>query len=238
MNTKTKSTKTLQILLSVGAVLYMFFIAMIIFYDKYPIFNPFDLEEALLFVFIAGFAFAWMNKKMATGIILMIWNAGVWITTLYLVERQDDYAMGSAIASCFMVIGAFFLLEWYKTSKATVPLQQQQWKFILRVLLINYAVLYSIVVISELSVGEPVNYLSFPFIIYPFLLLIFLVGFLLSWKKEYFTGYIFLLWFAILILANVVFSEILHLGGWAAFGLPILLQGIFYIKNHNKSRTK
>jgi len=235
---KTKSTRTLQILTTLGAVLYLLFIAMIIFYDSYPIFNPFDLEEALLFVFIVGFALSWMNKKMATGIILMIWNAGVWITTLYLVERQDDYAMGSAIASYFMVIGAFFLLEWYKNSKATVPSKQQQWKFILQVLLINYAVLYSIVVFSELSVGEPVNYLCFPFIIYPFLLLIFLVGFLLSWKKECFAGYIFLFWFAVLIFANIAYAEILQLDAWGAFGLPILIQGIFYIRNHKKFESK
>jgi hypothetical protein len=238
MKSETKLTKTLQILTSVGAALYLSFIAMIIFYDKYPIFNPFDLEEALLFVFIAGFAFAWMNKKMATGIILMIWNAGVWITTLYLAERQDDYAMGSAIAALFMLLGAFFLLEWYKTSKSTVPSQKQQWRFILRVLLINYAVLYSIVVFSELSVGEPVNYTSFPFVIYPILLLVFLVGFLISWKKEIIAGYIFLFWFAILLTANIAFSEILNLGPWAAYGLPILLQGILYTKNHYKFRPK
>ena len=34
------------------------------------------------------------------------------------------------------------------------------------------------------------------------------------------------------------FSEISTLGGWALFGLPILMQGIFYIKNHNKFRPK
>ena len=235
---KTKSTRTLQILTSVGAALYLFFIAMTIFYDSYPIFKPFDLKEALLLIFIAGFALAWTNKKMATGIVFVIWNAGIWIDDLYLHRPEMDYSMISAMASCFMLIGAFFLLEWYKASKATVPSQQLQWKFILRVLLINYAVLYSIVAFSELSVGKPVNYFSFPFIIYPLLFLIFLVGFLLSWKREFLAGYIFLSWCAILIFTNVAYSEISALGGWALFGLPILLQGIFYIKNHNKFRLK
>lgn len=173
---------------------------------------------------------------MAAGIILMIWNAGVWIDDLYWARPEMDYSMASAIATSFMLIGAFFSLNWYKTTKATVPSQQQQWKFILRVLLINYVVLYAIVVFSELTVGEPVNYLSFPFIIYPLLLLIFCVGFLVSWKWEFVAGYIFLFWFVILIVANVTYSEILKLGPWAAFGLPILLQGIFYIKNHKKFR--
>jgi len=235
---RTKSTRTLQILASVGAALYLLFIAMLILHDSYQFFRPFNIEEALFLIFISGFALSWMNKKMAAGILFMIWNACVWIATLYLIERQDDYSMASALASYFMIIGAFFVLEWYNTSKATVPSKQQQWRFILRVLLVNYAVLYSIVVFSELSVGEQVNYLSFPFIIYPFLLLIFLAGFLLSWKREFLAGYIYLFWFAILILANVAFSDILHLGGWAAFGLPILLQGIFYLKNHNKLRHK
>ena len=235
---RTKSTRTLQILASVGAALYLLFIAMTIFHDSYPIFNPFDLKEALLLIFIAGFALAWTNKKMTAGIILMIWNAVIWIGELYLDRPEMDYGMLSAMASYFMFIGAFFLLEWYKTSKATVPSQQLQWKFILRVLLINYAVLYSIVAFSELSVGEPVNYFSFPFIIYPLLFLIFLVGFLLSWKREFLAGYIFLSWCAILIFANVAYSEISTLGGWALFGLPILLQGIFYIKNHNRFRHK
>ena len=202
-----------------------------LFHDSYPFFKSFDLKEALLLIFIAGFALAWTNKKMATGIVFMIWNAGIWIDDLYLNRPEMDYSMLSAMASCFMLIGAFFLLEWYKTSKATVPSQQQQWRFILRVLLINYAVLYFIVAFSELSVGESV-------IIYPLLLLIFLIGFLFSWKKEIFAGYVFLFWFAILIYSNIAYSEILHLGPWAAFGIPILLQGIFYIKNHNKFRLK
>ena len=232
---KSKSTRTLQILTIVGAVLYFIGTAMSLIFDDLSFSNLVDYSTlVLLLIFIAGFALTWTKIKMA-GIILMIWNAGVWISDLYLF-REMDYSMMSAVASSFMVIGALFILEWYKTSKTTMPSKQHQWRFILRVLLINYAVLYSIVAFSELSVGEPVNYFSFPFIIYPLLFLIFLVGFLLSWKREFLAGYIFLSWCAILIFANVAYSEISTLGGWALFGLPILLQGIFYIKNHNKFR--
>jgi hypothetical protein len=238
MKTKSKTNKTLQVLTTVGAVLYLLFIAMTVLFDSYPIFKPFGLKEVLLLIFIAGFALSWRNKNMAVGIIFMIWNAGVWIDDLYLNRPDMDYSMMSAIATYFMLIGAFFILKWYKTAKATEPSQKQQWKFMLRVLLINYAVLYGIVAFSEPILGEPVNYLSFPFVIYPMLLLIFLVGFLISWKKEFLAGYIFLFWFVVLIVANVSYSEILQLGPWAAFGLPILLQGIFYIKNHSKFRPK
>ena len=229
MKTKSKTTKTLQILTSVGAVLYVLGMAMSFFFGDLSFFNLIGyLPLVLLLVFIAGFAFTWTNIKMA-GIILMIWNAGVWISDLYLF-REMDYSMMSALASSFMIIGALFLLEWYKTNKETAPSKKQQWKFILRVLLINYVVLYSIVVLSELFAGDPVDYISFPYIIFPLLLLIFLVGFLLSWTRELLAGYIFLLWSAILLFGTFAYPEIMKLGPWVVFGLPILLQGIFYIK--------
>jgi hypothetical protein len=229
---KSISTRTLQILTGVGAVLYFAGTAMSIFVDDVSFLNPKGyVNLLLLLVFIAGFVLSWTNKKMA-GIIFMIWNAGIWIFDLYLF-READYSMISAAGSSFMVIGAFFLLEWYKTSKATVPSKPQQWKFILRVLLINYAVLYFIVVLSELFAGEGVNFFNFPFIIYPMMLLIFLVGFLLSWKREFLAGFIFLFWFAISLSATLAYSEISRLGPWVIFGLPILLQGIFYIKKRS-----
>ena len=237
MKSKSKTTKTLQIITGIFAALYFIVTAIAFFFEGGSFTNLIDiLPLVLLLICITGFALSWTNITMA-GIILMIWNAGVWISDLYLL-RGMDYSMMSALASSFMVLGAFFLLEWYKTNKSTVPSVKQQWKFILRVLLINYAVLYSIVVFSELLVGDPVNYFSFPFIIFPLLLFIFLVGFILSWKRELLAGYVFLFWFAILLFGTFAYSEIMQLGPWVVFGLPILLQGIFYSKNHYKFRPK
>ena len=234
---KSKLTITLQILTGVGAVLYLIGMVMSFIFGELSFLNLIDYLSLVLFlVFIAGFALSWTNKKIA-GIILMIWNAGVWISDLYLF-REMDYSMLSAIASPSMVIGALFLLEWYKTHKATVSSKKQNWKFILRVLLINYVVLYSIVVFSEIFRGEQVDYFSFPFIIFPLLLLLFWVGFLVSWKRELLAGYIFLIWCAILLFGTFTYSEISRLGPWVVFGLPILLQGIFYIINHYKYRPK
>jgi len=238
MKTKSKTTRTLQILTGVFAALYFIFIAMSFIFDDLSFSTLTDyLSLVPLLILISCLALSWTKQKMA-GIIFMIWNAGVWIYELYFARVQDDRGMASLMASSVMVIGALFLLEWYKTSKATVPSKQQQWKFILPILLINYAVLYGIYVLSELHHGEPVDYFSFPFIIYPLLLLIFLVGFVLSWKREFIAGFIFLFWFAILVFANVAYSEILDFEGESLFGLSILLQGLFYIKNHRKFRPK
>lgn len=232
-----ESTKILQILTIVGAVLYFAGTALSIFFGDLTLANLQDyLTLVLLLVFIAGFVLSWINKKLA-GITFMIWNTGIWIFDLYLF-READYSMMSAIASSFMFIGAFFLLEWYKNSRAAKPSDLQERRYILRVLLINYAVLYSIVVLSELFAGEGVNFFSSPFIIFPLLLLIFVVGFLLSWKREIIAGYIFLLWCTILIFATFAYSEIGKLGPWIVFGVPILLQGVAYLENHYKFRSK
>lgn len=237
MKTKSSTTLAMQVVTSFGTLWYLLFIAMIVFHDSYPIFKSFTLIEGLLIIFIVGYILSWTKKKLAAGIIFMIWNAIVWISDLYFNRPEMDHSMLSAMASFFMFCGAFFLLEWYITSKTTVLSKQKQWKFILRVLLINYTILYFIVVFSELSLGDQVNYMNFPFIIYPLLLLFFLLGFLLSWKRELIAGYIFLFWFAVLLCANIVYPDILHLGPWAAFGIPVLLQGMFYIKNHYKLKN-
>ncbi len=238
MKSKSSTTLALQVVTSFGTLWYLLFIAMIVFHDSYPIFKSFTLIELLLIIFLSGYILSWTKNKLAAGIVFMVWNTIVWLSDLYFARPDQDYSMLSAMASFFMFCGAFFLLEWYKTSKVPAPSQKKQWKFTLQVLIINYVVLYFIVVFSELTVGEPINYMSFPYIIYPLLLFIFLLGFLISWEKELIAGYVFLIWFAILIYANVAYSEIGSLGGWALFGLPILLQGIFYLNNHRKFKTR
>ncbi len=234
---KTKSTRTLRIITGVCAILYFAGITISFFERELSFQNLIDnLSLILLLIFLAGFAFSWTSEKMA-GIILMIWNAGVWIYDL-IITRGQDSGMLSIFAVPVMVIGALFLLQWYKTIKVPVSSEQQQWKFILRVLLINYAVLYAIVVLSELFRGKPVDYFSLPFILFPLLLVIFFGGFVISWKMEFQAGFIFLFWCAILIFGSIAYFEFRDSGPWILFGIPILLQGIFYLKQHYQYRPK
>ena len=233
MKAKAKSTKTLQVITAIFAV-YLFALIVIGFIlGNLSFTNLNDIFLlVLLLIFLIGFAFSWKSTKMA-GIILMIFNASAFFSLFF-----NKFDSGILTGVPIMVIGALFLLEWYKTSKVIVPSKQQQWKFILRVLLINYIVLYGIIVISELISGKEVDYFSLPYIIFPLLLLIFLVGFVLSWKKELFAGFIFLFWCVVFILGAIAYTEILQAGPWLLFGLAILLQGMFYIKNHYEFRTK
>ena len=118
------------------------------------------------------------------------------------------------------------------------PSKQQQWKFMLRLLLINYAVLYAIMVFSDLTHGEHLYFYNLPAILFPLLLLVFLVGFAISWKSEYQAGLIFLFWYLLVLFGTIFYSEFRHSGPWIVFGLTIFFQGIFYINYDNQYRPK
>ena len=225
MKAKSSLAKTLLILTGICALLYCASFAIEFILGDSSFSNlKHNLRFVLLLIFLTGYALSFTRKRMG-GIIILIWNAGVWIFYLLLNRNTDEGEMFMGLP--VMVFGALFLLEWHKNSKATLPAAKQQWKYVLRVLLINYAVLYGIVVISELTSGNGINYFSLPNIIGPLLLLIFLVGFVLSWKKELFAGFIFLIWCVVLILAPT--DEILKGGPWSVAIIPILIQGVLYI---------
>jgi hypothetical protein len=227
-----KPTKTLQIITGVLAALYLAGIIISFIDGELTFYKLLDNYFLLLFVmFISGFILSWTRRKTA-GIILMVWNAGVWIYDLYLTRGHQDSGMLSFMAVPALVIGALLLLQWYRTSDATVPSEQKQWKYVLRILLINYAALYGILVFTELTSGNLSDYFSLPFILFPLLLLLFILGFVLSWKREFQAGIIFLIWYAIMLFGTIVYSEFRDSGPWILFGFPVFLQGLFYIKNH------
>jgi len=234
---KSKSNKTLLITTGVYALLYLAVIITSIFKGELSLSNLIDdYFLGLSIIFMVGYVLSWTNEKLA-GIIFLVWNAGVWILDFY-IGRSPDSGMGIFLALPILYIGSFFILEWYKTSMTPKPTEQQQWIFILRILLINYAVLYAIVVFSDLSLGESVDYFNLPFILYPFLLILFFGGFALSWKREFYAGFIFLIWYAILLFGFITYSEFLRSGPWIIAGIVILLQGIIYIKHHYQYRPK
>jgi len=226
---KPKSLKILRIITAVCAALYLAVILSSFFDDELSSLNLFGSLFLFLF-FLVGVGLSWTRVKI-TAVIFMVWTSGIWIVD-FIVNRGRDTGMLSIMAVPVLVLGALFLLEWFKASTTPQPSIEQQWKFALRVLLVNYAVLYTIVVISEITAGKHVDYFSMPFILFPVLLLVFLLGFASSWKREFQAGLIFLFWYAILIYGTVSYSEFRNSGPWIGFGIVILLQGIFYIKNY------
>jgi len=237
MNSKSTSNSTLPILTGVCALLYLAAIVNAIIIGS---FTSLTLEAILYSVFllilVAGFILSWKSKKQA-GIVLLAWTAGMWIIDLIIIgDKSDtDSGMASAVVSPVLVIGALLLLGWFKTSRATRPSAHEGWKFILRVLMICYAVLYSILVIAEIAGrtgANVVEYFSYPFILFPLLLLVFVVGFLFSFKRELLAGLILLIWSAIWIFGFFAFKGFPQSGPWLIFGIPILLQALFYTITH------
>jgi len=234
---KSSSSKTLLITTSVYTLLYLAGMLNSIFKGELSLSNQINnYFLILLIIFMVGFVLSWTNRKIA-GIIFLVWNAGIWIFDFYL-SRGADSGMIITLALPVLYIGSFFLLEWYKTTMTPKPTEQQQWKFMLPVLLINYAVLYLIVVFSDLTVGRSVDYFNLPFILYPLLLILFFSGFALSWKREFYAGLIFLIWYGILLFGFIAYAEFLRSGPWIIAGIAILVQGIIYIKHHYQYRPQ
>jgi hypothetical protein len=234
---KSASYKTLQILTGVYAALYLAIVlGSLIGGDiSFSDLNGY-LFVILFLMFLVGFVLSWTREKIA-GIIFMFWIAGVWIVDLGLIRGRES-GFFSIMAVPVLVISVFLLLRWYRSGSIPVPSEQLQWKFILRILLINYAVLYAIVVISELVAGDPHDYFHLPYVIFPLLLLVFILGFAISWKWEFLAGIIFLSWSVGLLAGFIKYTEFFNSGPWIVFGIPILLQGLFYIKNHYLYRSK
>lgn len=241
---KTKSKITLQIITGILSVIHLAFIVHAFYQGTRSFLKPVDnLFIVLFLILLSAFVLSWKRMKTA-GILIMCWVAGVWILDLYIIGDLSDTDSGYASLTLWpvLLIGVFFLLEWFKSSKTIPPTKQQRWKFVLRTLLINYAVLYLILVFAELSgatsVKQQIDYSSLPHILNPPLLLIFIAGFVVSWKWELFAGIIFLIWCAISVYAFFGFPGTYYSGPWGFCVLPILLQGIFYIKNYYQFRSK
>lgn len=167
--------------------------------------------------------------KLATGILVLIVNLGIWINGMILnIEKGLDTIWSILL----LPAGAFMLLGWYKNSGAGRGLKHRKWKFVLTALLVNYAVLYLLYIISDQLYHDAIDLLSLPGIILPILLGIFVIGFILSWKNELHSGMFFLMWYGLVLYGSFRYGEIMARGPHIQFGIVILIQGIFYIIYH------
>ena len=173
--------------------------------------------------------------KFIFGLLLMILNIGIWINGLFI---HRERGMDIVLAVPLLFIGAFLLLGWYKTSRISKSTKSQRWKFIMSLLLINYAVLYFIYLVSDIIFWEAIDFLSIPGIILPLLLGLFITGFILSGKHEFYAGVFFLLWYSIVLFGQLRYEEILHRGPYMLLGVTIFFHGIFYLYYYFRIKPK
>ena len=226
---KKTSTKLFPILASVYGLLYLDAFIMPLLIDKEMIGGTEDISVLSIFLFYLGaLGISWFNEKIG-GILIQLWYFGIWFFCFFF---WPDSGMIPILAFPGWLFGILMHLSGFKTSREPKPSNQLQWKFILRILMINYAALYLVTMIDDLTDDKTLDYFTLPFLLYPVLFLIFAAAFVLSWKKELVAGFLLFLWYGILLFASVAYSTFFHEGPWILFGVVILVQGIFYIQYH------
>lgn len=245
MNPKSKA---IGWILVIYALLYLglFFIEPLISYDpNNPDFqvNKLDLitTSFAFIIYLIGTIYVWKNEKVS-GIILCVWHFIIWLFALLF---WRDAGMVLAMAFPILFPGVLLIRNWYIQKDESYTSEAKQWDLSLKVLLINYAAIYLLIVFANVVpklVGWELptrvdeiakwDYTSFTLIMLLLALLLFVIGFIISWRSKLFAGIIFILWYVLIIFMTKSSPEFADTGPSILFGITILVQGIFYIICH------
>ena len=163
------------------------------------------------------------------GLIFLIIYIALWII--------PSGGFGNILGLPFIIIGVFFMIKWFKRREEKPPTIRQQWKYALQLLLINYTILYFIAIASNfISIGsniDNIDVFNWPGLLLTVLLIVYIVGFLFSWRKKFFAGIIFIIWFVgVTWVRSIIDSN--DLIGFNFTGVVILIQGFLYLAYHYK----
>ena len=231
-----KGTTLIQYLTLGYAVLYILFILAGFICVDLSTLKAEEVGVLLLFIlFIIGVILSW-NNSIITGVLFLIWNVGMWIVELFLVEKDGGFGVISGIPLIYL--GVFFILQGIEKNKG-IPLKVDvQWKIVLQLLTVIYTFLYIIVIIDDITGNLEIDFLSTSGLILISLSILYLVGFIFSWKKELIAGIIFILWYLgvfYIFKTNFIIGDS---GPWIIAGIVVPIQGIFYINYWFKLKPK
>ena len=192
---------------------------------------------SLAFVlFLLGAIYAWFDKRKA-GILLMVWHFVVWGFASLL---WRDAGMVFILIFPMLFPAVFLLKQWYIETDDYYKPVFRQWKLVLRLLFINYAAIYLLTICSDVfpKLFSPASskeifigwsYLSVLGLVLIFDAVLFFVALFVSWKSDLISGILLIFWYLIVVVLTQQFPVFDHSGPWAIFGLPIMVQGIFYV---------
>jgi hypothetical protein len=194
-----------------------------------------DILALLLFIFFAsGYAVSWFNET-AGGILFQLWHLAIWILSLFVWDYtgNDTMEVGMVFLLAFpvLIIGVLQNLSACNRSGGKKRTDEMQWRFVFRLLLINYTVLYFVLVLSDLLAKNLPDMMSWPFILFPVLLVIYISGLFLSWTNAYIAGILFVFWYLIIVAATIISPDFSRNVPYSILGFPILLQGLLYFKH-------
>jgi hypothetical protein len=231
-----KSTQAIQYITIVYGILYALFIISGDFGGSYPSLTAEGVGVYSLFIlFIIGFSISWKNK-IHTGVIFLLWNIGMWIVELFLVEKGGGFGIISGIP--LIVLGVMFILKGIERNRVTPMKSDEKWKTALRLLTSIYTILYMLVVVDDISGNLDIDFSSTPGIILIILLLIYCVGFIFAWRQELIAGILFIIWYAGVVYIFTTNYTIGNNGPWAFAAFVVLIQGILYIFYSLQYKTK
>lgn len=221
-----KATGILQYITFVYFLLYTLFIFT---GELGGFFHPLTPEvigiSSLYILFVIGFLFSWVSR-ITTGTIFLIWNIGMWTVELYFV-KHGGFGIVSGLP--LIVLGVFFILEGIGKNRGIPMTSDEKWRIALRLLATIYTLLYASVVIHDVIKNPGIDFFSAKAIIAFSLFLIYCIGFIYSWKKEYVAGTIFILWYCGVLIFFSAFPVSWIKGPWNMAGVVVLIQGILYL---------
>ncbi len=243
-------SKAIRWILIIYGLLYLvlFFIEPLLNYEpENPDFQVTKLEvitTSLAFIFyLLGTIYAWKNEKFA-GIILCVWHFMIWLCAL-LFWRDAGIVLIMAFPILFP--GVLLIRNWYIQKKDHYTKEVNQWNLSLKVLLLNYAAIYLLVVVANIVpklMGWDLptrldelatwSYTSLTGLMLLLALLLFTIGFILNWRYKLLAGVTFILWYVLIFIQTYRNPEFANIGPSTLFGLTIMIQGIFYLIYHFK----
>lgn len=217
----------LQILTSVYALIYVFFIGRSILISGFSFNNEAVGTYLLLVLFLIAFFLSWSVELLA-GVMLLTWYAGIWILELFFVEHEQFFLIISGLP--IIAIGTLFVLAGVEKSKGNILSVKEKWKTMLSTITITFTILYSMVIIEDVSNNLQFSYSRAPGIFLILLAAVYIVGFILSWKHELYAGIAFILWYIgvfVLFKSDLVIS---NYGPWNFAGFVVFLNGYLFIR--------
>lgn len=180
----------------------------------------------LFFFFLTGYIALWFSCATG-GILFQVWHLAMWVFSLF---SWNDAGGVLLFAFPVLIIGVFLNLSAYnKSGKGERP-DDMQWKFVFRLLLVNYSVLYLVLVLSDLLTRNLPDLMTWPYLLLPVLLAVYISGLILSWYNATASGILFVLWYIIILTGTIFFPDFSRNGPYAILGFPLLLQALLYFK--------
>lgn len=247
----SKKTKIIASIISIYCLLYFISLIAPFFFENNNDYLPTKIESITLTIafllFLIGSITIWFNSKTG-GIMLLFWHFICWVFALLV---WPDAGIVMVLILPILFLATISIQYWYETNDPYYKSAMSQWKLSLRILLFNYLLIYSLIVYSNIfpvymgmdlptRVDELAitNYTSIPGSILIFEFILFIIGYILSWRDEIKASIIFILWYLILLYLSFQFPEFSNTGPWALFGFVIIIQSIFYISNHFKTKKR